>query len=1326
MIDRMEAFKKDEDQATINPMFIARSTRAVVDHGSKMDFSPSQEKETSQQKRSRIIHHITRTLLFLAIPLLCIWYIEDAYVQDHMLLLTYIQILFMVVFQGVFLQSFLTQENTTVKMMVVATLLYVLTCLICRATPEGMGMGKTVETESCGQCAECWWVDKEDIPGEISHYLIENEETGFFATGTSYEGTRLTREQVLTFTGHLTFAQKLLAGTAQDVDPTACDGIFVNIVATSLVGTCNGTCQAAKISRTKCKNSIRGQNCLTFLDSIKDFPFMAAFAPYIRFQFSNDETVDNLARALLIKRIQQFEHALGNVTNWLDLCGNNELFAASNDTVFNCSHPNNNRPQSSKILHKSYVATGAKVTWTTICSAIWAIIWGSHTLTFRTTKLRPLYKTDVMQLIVSIGFLVALTGFMFQKLVLFDTRSTQTIGEVVVTHTYGIVLAINSFILFKSTFALQGKKPRLVNTSENNKLLKWYSIFDALTDVDDGKYYFVYIVLFELVEIIVQMATFDVMARTNDMDYVLASTTILSLNLVTTPMAFMLSRFNDSWGRKTTFIVDTILEASYLFLNLQATGRNDLLQFSVMLSILFPLLTLLAKVRAFVELSTTYIANKDRRDSWLHTSLQALQQSLQKTSGSKKRKRRHQQPINIQNALSVFVGALMVVLGISFFVYIVVNILLVTEDCGKKLGKEIWEGAHPRYVFKDGPLITPTCHFETIASIKANGKGITHLTADISSLVNLIEIDLRDNEIKRLPPQITKLKRLFVVKFDRNPVWDEIMWENQGFLRYPKILFHFTNLRSLSLGYNRITNIPSSISRLGNLRSLFLQNNSIHRGGLSQEITVLTKLEVLNANFNPVASSLQWSNIDPTGALRILRLINNTMKDLDLSNGRFSAGETATVLQLLPRLERLNVSNNQLQMVSFRAVDFTSMLLQVLDVSLNPVKDVRLLDLYQLDNVHKRGMVYMKNLDAAMFAFDSLDVDRSRKLPFGLMGHYFAENVLLHVLFEGNGTLQFPFCRLQNNLISVTVKAVRNLSTACLGKQNGLKLLRLSENKIENINLNKFSTLELLELTKEGVKSIDVSMLASLQSLKLDDTPLSSIDLRNLSELTQLIFARNHFTFVNVSFLQKIKKLTIRDNPRLTNVYIGQLIHLTYLSLSGNQLKSIDLTQAVRLEELHLSRNQLTSINVKPLKQLKHVHLQENNLTSIINVTALTGLESLKLHSNSFNSSVPDTFSKLIHLSCLSMRSSHLKGNLPWIGELRNLELLDLRNNTLEGKLSLKQLLKLKYLGLGGSGIDMNTSEVQSMLPHLKYHGDHYRHESFTPEMSHSYNTWCI
>jgi hypothetical protein len=54
------------------------------------------------------------------------------------------------------------------------------------------------------------------------------------------------------------------------------------------------------------------------------------------------------------------------------------------------------------------------------------------------------------------------------------------------------------------------------------------------------------------------------------------------------------------------------------------------------------------------------------------------------------------------------------------------------------------------------------------------------------------------------------------------------------------------------------------------------------------------------------------------------------------------------------------------------------------------------------------------------------------------------------------------------------------------------------------------------------------------------------------------------------------------------------------------------------------------------------------------------------------------------------------------------------------------QLLKLKYLGLGGSGIDMNTSEVQSMLPHLKYHGDHYRHESFTPEMSHSYNTWCI
>ena len=115
-------------------------------------------------------------------------------------------------------------------------------------------------------------------------------------------------------------------------------------------------------------------------------------------------------------------------------------------------------------------------------------------------------------------------------------------------------------------------------------------------------------VIVEGTEISLQLLAFDTMARTSDLFYVITSGIILSLNLIATPVGFMVSvLYSDRDGRHIIYITDAWFESAYLFLNLHMATRDNLLQLSVLLSILFPLCSLLVKVEDFVEHIATYM-----------------------------------------------------------------------------------------------------------------------------------------------------------------------------------------------------------------------------------------------------------------------------------------------------------------------------------------------------------------------------------------------------------------------------------------------------------------------------------------------------------------------------------------------------------------------------------------------------------------------------------------------------------------------------------------------------------------------------------------------
>ena len=142
-----------ENKATLNPLHISR------------DAPTSTPSPPPESKGRHVLQYIVRFIVFLVGPLIYVWQMENSFVQKHLLILTYIQVLYIVVFQGVLIQSFLDQRSKIIiKMMLVTVILYTLTCVVCELLPEDTVVNAATQSEDCGKCGECEYYIKEDIP----------------------------------------------------------------------------------------------------------------------------------------------------------------------------------------------------------------------------------------------------------------------------------------------------------------------------------------------------------------------------------------------------------------------------------------------------------------------------------------------------------------------------------------------------------------------------------------------------------------------------------------------------------------------------------------------------------------------------------------------------------------------------------------------------------------------------------------------------------------------------------------------------------------------------------------------------------------------------------------------------------------------------------------------------------------------------------------------------------------------------------------------------------------------------------------------------------
>ena len=1123
----------DLANATENPLFVpkTRAGREPTEAGASLSIATATT--TTSDGHTPATNHVrtyllyvARLLLLLVPPIVGIWgWDNDALVRPHMLSFTYAHITYLVVAHVSTHGGKADKAGKIILGVVVA--MYILTCVLVIVLPAiqvtiPSDAGKTAP---CA-CSGCTYLAKTDLP-PVLHYkgLFPHGQDGVMAMGGAFAdgGKRLSLATVTQLGGLF----GLLPNEIQNEFWVDCDGILGAALMGGWFGPCDATCTMKQPSSANCLETMQNLTCQAFMIKQRDRgrSVVALLDRFKAIPMISNPAEDALFKDLAHRQARTIDTTLARFTNGTAFCTTPALFDVDPTPLYNCTVNTAASAGQDSVRWVSHTTLVARIVWSVLAIAHCAVTAvQAPTSTVVDERKPPKYHCmERAQLVLSAAFVAALWGCLYRCLVLLDPGTTvPSLWEHIVGHLVGAQIAMTAILALITCLSLRGRRRQHFDTENTYAVLRWYKAFETMIDVDDGAYYFHYAVLCELLEIVLQVSTLDTMARTNDKEYVLTSMLILSLNLLLTPVAHLSSFYSDTAARRATYLVDTLLESAYTFLNLTTVKRTDLLHFPVLLSLVIPLVTLVAKIHTFVESTTTYIENKARRDSWVAAMFKVRGQQPLAYPRPRKRK---------PSIALCLCGGTMALSGCVLFAYMHVEVQRVDDECGRLLGTEVWAGAAPRRIFLDGVLERPKCHFSSVVTVEAREKGVTTLTPHIGELVNLTRIALANNDIKSLPTEFATLQRLTEVDLSGNPVWTRVAWQRAGFQTFPPVLFHFLALEELDLSHNDLSTIPERVARFSKLRVVILQNNSIHRHGLPVAMASMPRLERLEFGGNPVARTLSWQGVSPKDLLRCMVFWKDTLEDLDVSHGTWTIDDTRSVLVAAPRLRRLNVSENRLV-----SVDIDKRLLQgiqMLDVSRNPVASLSWETFVAVDTVWKRGgMVLMSALQVSSLGIEVPRGSPARMVPYAPIEHFLKHSVnLFSVRFTGTGNETFPVCAVPSSVNVVRLQQTSKVNVECVLRWTQLTYLVLQRNELKTIDVSPLTQLTYLGLPRNELKTIDVSPLTQLRFLRLDGNRFNTsvpTAVRNNIHLRCLNLRNNAF-FGGMDWLQDMPDLRWLD-----------------------------------------------------------------------------------------------------------------------------------------------------------------------------------------------------
>ena len=208
-------------------------------------------------------------------------------------------------------------------------------------------------------------------------------------------------------------------------------------------------------------------------------------------------------------------------------------------------------------------------------------------------------------------------------------------------------------------------------------------------------------------------------------------------------------------------------------------------------------------------------------------------------------------------------------------------------------------------------------HKEIVRRIDLSNQNLNEFPKEILILKNLEVLDLSNNQIKEIPSTISKLKKLKVltieknnlktlpesiselknlerllIKFNQNDFYFPISMPNLQKLKelqcsnlssFPSFIFNISTLEKIKIWSSNLTEVPTDINKLQNLKEICLQNNYLKT--LPDELFMLPYLEYLNLGGNQF--SMLSNDINKLEKLDYLGIYDNPIQSIPLNSSMF-------------------------------------------------------------------------------------------------------------------------------------------------------------------------------------------------------------------------------------------------------------------------------------------------------------------------------------------------------------------------------------------------------------------------------------------------------
>lgn len=181
-------------------------------------------------------------------------------------------------------------------------------------------------------------------------------------------------------------------------------------------------------------------------------------------------------------------------------------------------------------------------------------------------------------------------------------------------------------------------------------------------------------------------------------------------------------------------------------------------------------------------------------------------------------------------------------------------------------------------------------------------------------------------------------------------------------------------------------------------------------------------------------------------------------------------------------------------------------------------------------------------------------------------------------------------------------------------------LVDATGSKIVGVAFEDAETIETLRLSRNKIEQIDLSRLPNLKELQVSDNKLSELSLSATPKLEELYCGYNKLTQLHVEQTPLLSVLNCNDN-QISALALASLPKLEIAVLSGNAFgESLDLSANEKLRVLDIENCQLTKVKLES-EYLERIKANDNKLTELqlIPYAGLAlNLHSLDVRGNSF------------------------------------------------------------------------------------------------------------